>query len=617
MDFGAPGTSPTPTPVARAENFAYDSLNRLTNTSATAGTPSKIVSYNSHGNILSKDARTYTYGNAAKPHQLTQITGSIHGTNNPTYTYDANGNILTGGGATISWMSFNMVNTMTQGSQSSSFRYGPEHQRVKQTAANKGQNITTWYIGNFELERNATSNTTQAKYYIAGKVLHIEEGTGAIPSKVETKYLHKDHLGSIALITNSTGTALERYSYDAWGKRRNLDGTDFTANGGHLLGITDRGYTGHEHLDHLGLVHMNGRIYDASLGRFMSADPFIAQPHKLQNYNRYSYVNNNPLSYTDPSGYFLKKLFKNKVFRAVVTIAAAYYTGGLVEGWLLQSGNVAFATSAGLTTAGKVAVGVASGFASGFVGSGGDLKSGLHAGLTGAAFGYAGTFGNATDPSRYFAHAAAGCASAAIAGGDCDQGAVSALAGKYVTNNTPLSWGGPTGLAAATVAGGTVSILSGGKFTNGAVTAAFGYLYNELVSKTTKAQRGYAEDAWTREEALEKYRLGVGGTVRIDIDTLDFSGLNDEGWDTNNRKTFTFRNMRNYGAHGTVTIQKLDVGIFTVLPETYNNDYKSSLSVIHPRNVATSINRWLHGDGKPFTFEFDGARTFDNLGARK
>ena len=50
--------------------------------------------------------------------------------------------------------------------------------------------------------------------------------------------------GSIALITNSMGAALERYSYDAWGKRRNLDGTDFTANGGHLLGITDRGYTG-------------------------------------------------------------------------------------------------------------------------------------------------------------------------------------------------------------------------------------------------------------------------------------------------------------------------------------------------------------------------------------
>ena len=142
-----------------------------------------------------------------------------------------------------------MVNTMTQGSQSSSFRYGPEHQRVKQTAAYNGQNITTWYLsgvggGNFELERNNTSNTTQAKYYIAGKVLHMEEGTGATPSKVETKYLHKDHLGSIALITNSMGAALERYSYDAWGKRRNLDGTDFTANGGHLLGITDRGYTG-------------------------------------------------------------------------------------------------------------------------------------------------------------------------------------------------------------------------------------------------------------------------------------------------------------------------------------------------------------------------------------
>jgi hypothetical protein len=107
-------------------------------------------------------------------------------------------------------MSFNMVNAMSQGSQTGSFLYGPEHQRVKQVAAYNGQNITTWYLsgvggGDFELEKNTTTTTIQAKHYIAGKVLHIEHGTSATPASVQTKYLHKDHLGSIALITNSTG----------------------------------------------------------------------------------------------------------------------------------------------------------------------------------------------------------------------------------------------------------------------------------------------------------------------------------------------------------------------------------------------------------------------------
>ncbi|MBK9664652.1 MAG: hypothetical protein IPO61_02610 [Gammaproteobacteria bacterium] len=52
------------------------------------------------------------------------------------------------------------------------------------------------------------------------------------------------------------------------------------------------------------------RVYDAEIGRFLSADPFVQDITNLQGLNRYSYVENNPLSYTDPSGFFLKKLFK-------------------------------------------------------------------------------------------------------------------------------------------------------------------------------------------------------------------------------------------------------------------------------------------------------------------
>ncbi len=69
---------------------------------------------------------------------------------------------------------------------------------------------------------------------------------------------------------------------------------------------TPRGFTDHEHLDDFALVHMNGRIYDPVLGRFLSADPFIQFPESTQGLNRYSYTHNNPLSFTDPSGYVFR-----------------------------------------------------------------------------------------------------------------------------------------------------------------------------------------------------------------------------------------------------------------------------------------------------------------------
>jgi len=73
-----------------------------------------------------------------------------------------------------------------------------------------------------------------------------------------------------------------------------------------MLAITPRGFTGHEHVDTAGIVHMNGRIYDPELGRFLQADPFVEDSTTL---NRYTYVHNNPLAYTDPSGYFgIKKI---------------------------------------------------------------------------------------------------------------------------------------------------------------------------------------------------------------------------------------------------------------------------------------------------------------------
>ncbi len=104
------------------------------------------------------------------------------------------------------------------------------------------------------------------------------------------------------MVGNPTGGTVERLSYDAQGKRRFANGGDDVSNS--LRGVTtDFGFTGHEHLDDLGLIHMNGRLYDPRIGRFVSGDPRGQDWRKPQTLNRYSYVKNNPLKYVDPSGF--------------------------------------------------------------------------------------------------------------------------------------------------------------------------------------------------------------------------------------------------------------------------------------------------------------------------
>jgi len=87
-----------------------------------------------------------------------------------------------------------------------------------------------------------------------------------------------------------------------WGRRRNpANWADYNVPAPRLIA---RGYTGHEHLDGFGLINMNGRMYDPVIGRILSPDNFVQDPTNTQSYNRYSYCLNNPLRYTDPSGWF-------------------------------------------------------------------------------------------------------------------------------------------------------------------------------------------------------------------------------------------------------------------------------------------------------------------------
>jgi RHS repeat-associated protein len=139
---------------------------------------------------------------------------------------------------------------------------------------------------------------------VAGKAVAIVKRSTQAGND-DTLYLHEDHLGSTDVITNSAGAVVVRQSFDAWGHRRgsNWTGVPSAADKSAISATTHQGFTGHEHLDNLNLVHMKGRVYDPVIARFMSADPVIQDPYHSQAFNRYTYVWNNPLNATDPKGF--------------------------------------------------------------------------------------------------------------------------------------------------------------------------------------------------------------------------------------------------------------------------------------------------------------------------
>jgi RHS repeat-associated protein len=184
------------------------------------------------------------------------------------------------------------------------FAYGPDRQRWQQNY-NSGTEVTN-YIGGLLEQVGAGGITTWRHYIYAGRE------PVAVYSRTSTlvntwSYFLSNNQGSIAAITNSSGAIDVNEDFAAFGARRNPTTWSGAPTSGDLTtiaGLSRQGYTFQTALGQsMGLNHMNGRVQDAITGRFLSADPYIPDPSNTQDYNRYSYVDNNPLSFTDPTGF--------------------------------------------------------------------------------------------------------------------------------------------------------------------------------------------------------------------------------------------------------------------------------------------------------------------------
>lgn len=479
----------------KQESFCYDILNRLTKTVAGVATTSPTCSspdivYDGFGNIKTKAGVAYQYGSNAGPHAATNVGGV-------TYTYDANGNAINGDGRTFDYTSYDMAAKISKSSTHyTEFKYGPDRARWYREDVKSGSaTIKTTYIGN--IEKIETGSDIEWKRYVGDAIFTYKTNSANQVQSKDKAWVYSDHLGSVDVITDNVGSIRHSMSFDPWGYRRDgenwsnwlqLSEPDRIAKINDLVTnklkptnmsrpITTRGYTGHEMVDDFGIIHMNGRIYDAKIARFLQADPFVDGATDTQGYNRYSYVRNNPLNATDPSGYFAWIPY---VVSAVVAYGVSDYATRNDMPWLNQLVGIVGCMS------GNTAICAGANFGSTYAQTG-NLGMAIVSSVT------AGATSGMDRVSAFFVNGAMSGTMSVMAGGSYEDGFISGALGSQM---------GSYGLIGGMIIGGTISELTGGKFANGAASAAFSYVVMWGASKIGAG--GTSEDVVTTGEKQSK-----------------------------------------------------------------------------------------------------------------
>ena len=281
------------------ESFEYDHLNRLKiikRGSLTTG----MMDYDPYGRMTGKvsdntpifsDAR---YNLTSKPHAIDEAS-CVYG-------------IIPEEEQNITYTCFDKVKTITEGDNTLAYTYGYDRQRIFMEEHANGIDRTKRYVGSCEFITKTENNITTESI-----LTYLTSPTGVFAVVVTNAdgkhYLHyilKDHLGSWSTITDSEGVVEQELSYDAWGNLRDPNTwIRLWSDPIYEEPMFDRGYTGHEHMIAFGLINMNGRCYDPVMSSFLSVDAFVQSPDNSQNFNRYAYCLNNPLKYTDPSGWVM------------------------------------------------------------------------------------------------------------------------------------------------------------------------------------------------------------------------------------------------------------------------------------------------------------------------
>ena len=298
------------TDMIGTHSYDYDNLYQLIGTAhPQASSPAEHFNYDPVGNRLDShlsDSYQYDERNC-----LTED-------DQYTYNYDNNGNLISriskADGATTQYTydtSNRLIRVDLPGGEIATYRYDPLGRRIEKNV----NNIITRYIyDSEEILFELGSNNNVLAYYTHG--LGIDEPL-IMECGGQSYYYHTDGLGSVVMLTDSSGAVVQSYSYDSFGNIVKQDG-------GVLNPYT---YTARELDAESGLYYYRARYYDPDAGRFISADP-------IRDINLYNYVYNNPINRIDPLGLdsFMKcwKRFFDKIPTWVKFAGAAIGAGNYI-----------------------------------------------------------------------------------------------------------------------------------------------------------------------------------------------------------------------------------------------------------------------------------------------
>ena len=419
-----------------------------------------VQSYHDNGRIDENKLGTYNYNKVtatpSRPYQNTSITLTDEGK----AIYGAKS------GQLISYNAIQRPLQITEGLQKIDFGYNAMQQRMVMYYGNANATKTARpyrkyysFDGSMEIEYTmANSTTTPATAEKVRFLTYVGGDAYSAPLVVEridtgtynNFYLHRDYQGSIVAITNNTGTIVEKRMFDPWGEVVKVQ--DGSGNNLTKLTFLDRGYTGHEHLQAVGLINMNARLYDPKLHRLLQPDNYIQDPTNTQDYNRYAYAHNNPLKYIDPDG-------NNPIVLGIIIAVGAYIISSDINNQSVNLLGILRATHSGaLSSMVTFGIGSAVSTIANVV-----VRIGVQAVAHGAFQGAMSCMQGGKFWNGFSAGSISSLAASLWMGSSGNGGNWGGLGGKFASS-------GAGTMAFSAIAGGAGARLTGGNFWNGAVT---------------------------------------------------------------------------------------------------------------------------------------------------
>ena len=256
-------------------------------------------------------------------------------------TYDAIGNPLTYRGYTLTWQNGRQLASMKYGAINIGFTYDVDGLRTSKTIPNVGLEHKYYYVGDrLQYETLGGSSALWYFYDADGNPSGIRYKNG---DSINDYYFVCNWRGDVIQIYNASGTLVGSYTYDAWGRvTENATSAD-TEN------ITETNpirYRGYYYDTETRLYYLKSRYYDPAVKRFLNEDSQLNMKYGFIGYNMFTYCNNNPVVYLDPSGhsFVIACIIVGAVIGALagghVAAKISKSKTGKVNGWAVAGGIV-------------------------------------------------------------------------------------------------------------------------------------------------------------------------------------------------------------------------------------------------------------------------------------